>query len=309
MSAQSVDVWIQNALLHVNYCSATTEQCSVCPRLLFSFDFTQGSAPQHGGRPSPIAGSVPSPVAATMILSGFAVELRLGTSSKEYYIGQLVSSQALVFLQANVRTNLTLGLDLDHYELREIEKLRESKDLQFIVNFAFTSEVQGNPQTKASSGFHLRFKIPKSDWVENILPAVGYKEVALLEIPKLPDSEFEDIANHINAAWKQHSMGEYGNVFTECRKALETLTGKMKAKGFEKEITDNEGKKKKVPDWEKLLGSSELGDILGTVNQKILGFVAPGAHAGKAINKEEADFGLMITHSLLNIAIHKLTQP
>jgi hypothetical protein len=226
------------------------------------------------------------------------------------FVGHLFPVNDIIWVLTSGGTTNWIGyLLLDYYSLGQIEKIRGSKDLQLQIRGSIIAEIHQQPQTKTAMGFQFDFRVAKSDWVENILPGLRYKDVALLEIPKLPDSEFEDIANHINAAWKQYSMGEYGNVLTDCRKALETLTGKMKAKGFEKETTDNEGKKKKIPDWDKLLGSSELGDILGTVNQKVLGFVAPGAHAGKAINKEEADFGLMITHSLLNMALHKLIQP
>jgi len=102
-------------------------------------------------------------------------------------------------------------------------------------------------------------------------------------------------------------MGEYDKVLTECRKALEALNKKVKAQGFTKEIKEEQGSKKELPDWDKLFGSSKLGDIIGTINKKLWGFVAPGAHAGKAINREDADFALMITHAITNIVIHKLS--
>jgi hypothetical protein len=308
MSATPADVWVQNALLHANYCSTTTEECSVRPRLLFSFDFTQGSTPQPiAGRHSPIPGQIPTPVSATLILCDFAVELRLGTSNKEYYVGQLVAKQVFVSMQANVRTNLKFGLDLDQYELKEIERLRESKDLQLTANFTFTTELQGNPQTKAQSNFQLGFKIPKSDWVETLLPVLGLKTVSLIEIPTLTGSEFEEVISHIDDAWKQYSMGEFHRVLTDCRKALESLVSVVKSKGYETTL-EQQGKKENLPDWDKLLGNNDLGDIVGTISKKTRGFIAPGSHTGKTINREDADFALMVTHALVNLITRKLAE-
>jgi hypothetical protein len=298
----SADVWIQNALLHVNYCSTNTDSFSVGPRLMFAFDFTQSTAPQGGHPPrQPI-----TPASATLILGGFIVELKL-ISNGEYHIGQLVANEPLISLPAGVRMGFNLNLDLNNHHLREIEKLREAKDLQFLVNFAFTSEVQGNPQTRAIYRFQLRFKIPKSDWVEKLLPYLGLKSVSLIEIPKLAGSEFAEIIGHVDNAWKQYSMGEYHRVLTDCRKALESLTTTVKKKGFKK-TTKTEERRRVLPDWGKLLGNDELGSVVGIINRKIRAFITPAAHAGRTINREDADFALMVTHALINLVTRKLVE-
>ena len=196
---------------------------------------------------------------------------------------------------------------LDHYGLGQIEKLREGKDLTFRVEGSFIGENRQQPQSWTSAGFSLDFRMPKSDWVENVLHRLKYRDVMLLEIPRFLEPQFEDVATYINDAWRQYSRGEYDKVLTECRKALETLKKKIMAQGFEKEIVDDQGTKKKILDWDKLLGSSDMGDIVGSINQKLWGFVAPGAHAGKAINREDADFALMTTHAMIDIVVKKLS--
>jgi hypothetical protein len=281
--------------LRIMHRGTNADPWSIVPKINFMFDLTH-TAP---------SGASSSNLAVNQI----SIELWCRDERSTYFfVGRLFPVVDAIWVLPSGGTIGWAGyLILDYYSLGQIERIRGSKDLQLQVRGSIIAEIQQQPQTKTAMGFQFDFRVAKSDWVENILSTVGYKRVTLLEIPELPDSEFGDIVNHINAAWKQYAMGEYSNVLTECRKALETLTGKMKAKGFERETTDNEGTKKRIPDWDKLLGSSELGDILGTVNQKVLGFVAPSAHAGTAINKEEADFGLMVTHSLLNMAIHKLS--
>jgi hypothetical protein len=138
------------------------------------------------------------------------------------------------------------------------------------------------------------------------LPQLKYKEVSLLEIPKIEKPEFGDIIARINDAWKQYSMGEYDKVLTECRKAMEALSTVIKNKGFQKEITDEKGNKRVVPNWEKALGHKEIGDIVEVFVQKLFGFLAPGSHYGKSINREDAELAIMNTHALVNYMAKKL---
>jgi hypothetical protein len=282
--------------LRITHRGTSVNAWSIVPRIDFVFDLMHTGPPGASG--------------SNLMLDQISIELWCRDEQGTYlFIGHLFPATEVVWVLASGGTMGWGGyLTLDYYSLGQIERIRGNKDLQLQIRGSITAEMQQQPQTKTSASFQFDFRVAKSDWVESILPGLKYKDVALLEIPKLQDSEFADIANHMNTAWKQYSMGEYVNVFVECRKALEALSGKIKAKGFEKETTDNEGKKKKIPDWEKLVGSPELGDILGTINQKIWGFVAPGAHTGKIMSKEDADFALMVTHSLLNLAIRKLTQ-
>jgi hypothetical protein len=224
-----------------------------------------------------------------------------------HYLGELINRKPFLLLPSGSTDNIVYDFAFDHWGLGQIEKLREGGDLTFRVEGNFTGYNPQQPQSMATSEFILDFRMAKSDWVENILPRLKYKDVILLEIPKLIEPQFEDVITYIDDAWRQYSMGEYDKVLTECRKALETLNKKVKAQGFTKGNTEEQGTKKELPDWDKLFGSSKLGDIIGTMNQKLWGFVAPGAHAGKAINREDADFALMITHAITNIVIHKLS--
>jgi hypothetical protein len=151
----------------------------------------------------------------------------------------------------------------------------------------------------------LTLEFLKAIWVETILPQLKYKEVSLIEFPKIEKPEFGDVAARINEAWKQYSMGEYDKVLTECRKAMEALITVVKNRGFQKEITDEKGKRI-VPDWEKALGHKEVGDIVEAFVQKLFGFLAPGSHYGKSINKEDAELATMTTHALVNYVAKKL---
>ena len=282
----------------MTYSFVSTEP-SIRPRLIFGFDFTQSNKPN-----API---LPTGLSA-LELGDFAVELKLvpQNSGNMIYVGYLIPRQPFVTLPANVRTNLTFNLDLDHHELREIEKLREAKDLNLLVNFFFTAENQSQPKTKTMQSAQIIIKVPKSDWVEKFLPDLGVKTVSLIEIPQLiGDSEFSETISHVDDAWKQYSMGEYHRVLTDCRKAIECLAEKIKSKGFVKEEIAQEGKKIIVPDWDKFLVNEELGDVVATINKKISRITATGAHPGRIICREDADFTLMTTHAMVNLILRK----
>jgi len=195
-------------------------------------------------------------------------------------------------------------LDLDHYRLKQIEDARQGDDLFLrIQGYALgSSRVQTGVQNIEETGFELNFRKAKSDYVEQILPVMKYKNVSLVEIPNITD--FKEIAEYLNDAWKQKSMGAYDKVLTSCRKTLEQLSSTIKKSGFETtEVIDDE--KRKIPDWPKFFGNKEIGDFIGIINQKIYGFAAPGSHAGKSINIEDADFALLVTHAITNFVLRK----
>ena len=284
---------LQHSRLRITYRSSNSQGFSVYPRLVLNFEVIHNIS----------AGTSPYTIAISDFVGHLSMIVEGGPT---YYLSQLLPRQSYVSLSGGSTQVLSFGLNLSHYGLRQIEKLREAKDLVLTANIGFVAEIHQQPQTRAVSGFQVQFRIPKSDWVETILPQMGYKTVSLLEIPQLMDPESQQIIDYINGAWKQHSMGEYNRVLSDCRKALEALSTKIRKKGFEKDISEEEGRKRKVPDWGKLLGNKDLGGILGTLNQKITGFVTPGSHAGKSVNKEDADFALMTTHAIVNLASKKL---
>jgi hypothetical protein len=233
-------------------------------------------------------------------------ELKVITKGGEnLYVGMATPAQVFLMLTPNSSFSSSLYIDLDHYKLGQIEKIREGGDLRARVDIFFIAELQQQPPVKYPQTVSFDLRIPKSDWVETILPQLKYKEVSLIELPKIEKPEFGDVAARINEAWKQYAMGEYDKVLTECRKATEALITVVKNRGFQKEITDEKGKRI-VPDWEKVVGHKEVGEIVEAFVQKLFGFLAPGSHYGKSINKEDAELAIMNTHALVSYVAKKL---
>lgn len=238
----------------------------------------------------------------SVILNDFVIYLRMRSTDSIRLVGALFVGNPYLKMWPSNTTILETYLDLDFYRLHQIEKLRESKDVQLQVVGSFNIEME-QARDRQMCSFSFEFRIPKSDWVEKILSGVGFKDVSLLEIPKFPSEEYKDVIKWLDSAWKQYMMGEYDKVLGDCRKALEGLATTIKDKGFER--ATEEGTKRRVPDWDKYLDSKDLGDIISSIYQKIIGLTTPGAHFGKGINREDADLALMVTHSLINFAIKK----
>jgi len=223
------------------------------------------------------------------------------------YVGSLIPEERFfTLLSPNSSSSTRWYIDLDHYRLSQLEKIREGKDLQMCVDLFLIVELQReSPSMRPIQFPSLYIEVPKSDWVEKILPQLKYKEVSLIELPKLDRPEFSNIIVEIDKAWKMYSMGEYKEVLTNCRIAIEGLTDVVKSRGFHKEV-EEEGKKKTVPDWESALGHEKMGDLMRSFIQKLYDFLSPGAHYGKSINKEDAELAIMMTHALINFCTKKL---
>lgn len=212
------------------------------------------------------------------------------------YIGTLVFDIPSIRIAVQGSTPAKARLMLTHYGLKQIEEFRENGDLAFNISCNLDIRDQNGKYYSSSSSFEDT--IAKSDWVEKHLFVYKYKEVVLLEVPKIDFPDFAEAAVLLNDAWQKRSMGQFSEVLLDCRKALEFTTNSVKKIGF---VTD-EG----IPDWKKFLGDENLGDINGIIIKKILGFLAPAAHHGKIYNIEDADYALFITYSIVNYVMKKL---
>jgi hypothetical protein len=190
------------------------------------------------------------------------------------------------------------GLDLDHYLISQLEKFRDGKDLQLQILVRFIAKAQTPQQFSACPQMILPIRIPKSDWVEVYLPQLKFRDVLLLEFPKLDGLDFKDAVDHLNNAWKQHGFGEYDKVLEECRKTLEAAKELVKKKDL---LKDGE------VDWKQIFQSERAGEYVSNVHENVFGYDSLGAHVGKSINREDADFALLTTHALLVLLTKKIT--
>ena len=191
---------------------------------------------------------------------------------------------------------------LDPYTLFKIEEIREGGDLNFFIRGALIGEKisgQNHIHMENCSNLQITDTISKSDWVEKFLPSFDYKHVSLVEIPHLSSETFSKIAGYLDSAWKQKHMGQYDNTLTDCRKAIEETRSLIQSEGFVKENSDKRDK----TDWKTFFDSDSIGKICEKIDQQIYWFTSKGAHPGRGINLEDADFALLISQALINYVI------
>lgn len=72
----------------------------------------------------------------------------------------------------------------------------------------------------------LNFKIPKSIWVENIFPKLGYHSLKLVEIPlnhKIINEAYADIIFEFNQAEEYYNKQDFNKCVAHCRNVLDAL--------------------------------------------------------------------------------------
>jgi hypothetical protein len=221
-------------------------------------------------------------------------ELQLSNGS---YVGTLIPQNYYGQIAQNAQTNYSFGLDLDYSAISQLEKLRDGKDLQLFMLLRLIIKGQVPQPFTASPQSNVSVRIPKSDWVETYLPQLKFRDVLLLEFPKLDSVDFKEAIDHLNGAWKQFGLGEYDKVLEECRKTLEAAKEVVKKKGLMKEDE---------VDWNQILQSDRVGGYVSNVQKSVWGFNARGSHIGKSINREDADFSLLTTHALLTLLAKRI---
>jgi hypothetical protein len=140
-----------------------------------------------------------------------------------------------------VDKDIDFVLMLDHYILSQLEKLRGNDNLYLGLDL----RAQGYAMEKIGEIHEHelnqeRIAISKSDWVEEILPLLNYKNVTLIEVPVLKFEDFNDVITEVDNAWKKHSMGDYKQVLVHCRNALDGIASKIKQAGFQMQDKEEE---------------------------------------------------------------------
>jgi hypothetical protein len=208
-------------------------------------------------------------------------------------------------------SDLIFEMTFDNYTLSQIEKIRKGNNLPLFIRLSFQSFPVHSPADIAQHcNITIEKEIPKSDWVDKTLPGLNYKNVALIELPKLKYKSLDKPIQKLNDAWKSYSSGDMDEVLTNCRKALEEVGKYVQKRGYVKKEQqfDRTGKQilRPYPNWKQFFESDTKSDVIGTITKKMFGFVAPGAHSGGILDMNYAYFALLQTFSLIYCTISRL---
>jgi len=165
---------------------------------------------------------------------------------------------------------LNFEFPLDARRIEAIERRRQGGSMKFRLDVQIHVDEYGAIPAHAESkrpalwglcavqwlSLQEEIQIPQTDWIERVLPAVGYGKVHILEFPATPLEACAALDHSFKAlkqAEEKHRLGFYDDAAGKCRVALDPF--------FEQELVDPthpESRKKPVlkKSWETKLGQA-----------------------------------------------------
>jgi hypothetical protein len=139
-----------------------------------------------------------------------------GNSGTPYIIRFPLSERAIALIEKYRTGDVTIQL-----EIKLIMKVGEAKPV--INNSPVTLPLWSHSEFHVS---YVTITIPRSLWIERILPNLGYQTLRLVEIPvkhNVLNEAYDNIILAFNAAEKYYNQHDYNQCVAHCRNTLETL--------------------------------------------------------------------------------------
>lgn len=140
------------------------------------------------------------------------------------------------YAAANEQTYLEFPMDARR--VAQLETLRDGKDLSLRLDLMLAVQehgiIAGDEKTKRPNIWGLKwlqqlvtqvnFTVPRSVWIERVLPQIGHGVIHIVELPAVPIAACSAMQNSYEAlrqAQSLHHQGLYDLAVTKCRIALE----------------------------------------------------------------------------------------
>lgn len=217
------------------------------------------------------------------------------------------------------KTGAWLKFSLDDKAIHAIQSHRNGEDIRLRIQLIFTfirkdstSLIEGEHIWGLEGVGHgrgdIHFAIPKSIWVEKILPDLGFPGFKLIEIPlthKRLDEAYDNIIMEFTNASEYFTRQDFNKAVGHCRHTLDDLTRNLKKlkDGVESETTFK---------WLSTVDEATFTWI-DALNKSISAISSKPHHAGlkKDFSRKEAESIYLVTLGLLNLVgqYAKLNKP
>lgn len=129
-----------------------------------------------------------------------------------------------------------LEIPLNQRRIAVVNRLRNGGDVRLRLDMDLFAdeliEIRASPNAPSALGLRehhrmqarVQVQIPRSRWVEQILPGTEFGKVHILELPVIPIqscAEIQAAFNELQQAYKLEGQGFYNEAVAACRKALE----------------------------------------------------------------------------------------
>ena len=197
---------------------------------------------------------------------------------------------------------------MDDRSIFAAQKYRDGGDLKLRIDLTFTAlrkkvlnlndneTLWGIERVENLTG-EVQLVVPKSYWVEKLLPALGYPGFKLIEIPLthlLLNEAYDNIISEFNKAESYFNKGDYNACIAHCRNTMDTLKENLKnlKNGIESKTAFN---------WLQEIDTITLTWI-DTVNKSLSAIASKTHHGGlkKDFTRVEAESIYLVTLGLMN---------
>jgi hypothetical protein len=215
----------------------------------------------------------------------FGASMLARESKSGYVLKFSLTKETFNFIEASRNGDVQLTLELNIHALIKAA----FKDTEGHRRFS--------PDRLNSETISIMFQIPRSVWVEKILPELGYRKLRLIEIPLIHDEmdePYKDIIHEFNEAERYFNGQDYNKCVAHCRNTMDKLTQNLQL--FKKEGKSGTGFK-----WLSAIGT-ETFNWLDTLNKKTSGLASKTHHPGQDIDftQKEAQSIYLVVLGLLN---------
>ncbi len=132
-----------------------------------------------------------------------------------------------------------VAIPLDRVRLATLENQRNGGDMKLTfdfelsvdelvvlkrLNLGYNSVVWGLKDHHSISANHIQIVIPRSNWINQVLPATGYGKIHIIELPAIPiesSSQLRAAHSALLQAQEMYNQGFYDDTVGKCRLALE----------------------------------------------------------------------------------------
>lgn len=221
------------------------------------------------------------------------------------------------------RDSRYLEIPLDTKRINSLEKQRDGKDLTLLLELSLYAEehgvIEGDEKLKRPAIWGLRWQhrlvtqfrvtVPRSVWIEKVLPAVGHGVVHIVELPAVPLAACKAMQHPFDALRQSqslHAQGLYDESVAKCRIALEPFFDFVAVDPTHKES-------RRIPElkrsWETRLGKATytwLNSVLGAIKDA----ANPTAHSPNPhFDQFESQMIQAITTTVIAYAARNLDGP
>ena len=207
-----------------------------------------------------------------------------------------------------------LEILLDQSRITLINRLRNGGDVKLRLDMELFAdeliEIRGAQNAAAALGLRehhhmnsrVQVQIPRSRWVEQMLPQMEFGKVHILELPLIPIEKCAEISAAYNAlqhAYKLEGQGFYDEAVATCRKALEPFFERVTK-------TDEKGERKVFQlksSWQARLGKATYDWLNASFIAIKQGTDEPHHLSSTSFGQLEAQMLLTVATSIIAYAI------